>query len=141
MKNEFGHGSSHHESSTVHRNTDLRSRTKAFAISIIKFYSSLKKSTEIQIIGKQMLRSGTSIGANYREACRSRSRAEFISKLGICIQEADETQYWLECMEEGCQHTEPILKSMWKECDELIRILTASSRKAKSVLKEDPITY
>jgi four helix bundle protein len=71
---------------------DLRQRTKAFAIQVIRMFSTLPKSTEAQVLGKQVLRSGTSVGANYREAYRSRSKAEFIAKLGDCLKELDEKQ-------------------------------------------------
>jgi four helix bundle protein len=76
---------------------DLRHRTKAFASAIIRFYCSLPKGkTEVQVLGKQLLRSGTSVAANYREASRARSDAEFISKIEMCAQEADESMLWLE---------------------------------------------
>src|SRR5437762_8374351 len=83
---------------------DLKPRTKAFALRIIRMYSSLpKNNTVAQILGKQVLRSGTSVGANYREASRGRSRAEFISKIGDCLKEIEETDYWLELLvESGC---------------------------------------
>jgi four helix bundle protein len=73
---------------------ELQSRTKRFALRVVKLYRSLPKSNEARILGKQLLRSGTSIGANYRAACRARSRAEFIAKLGIVLEEADETAFW-----------------------------------------------
>ncbi len=116
----------------IHRNQDLRNRTKAFAIQIIHTYVSLPKTTEVQVIGKQFLRSGTSVAANYREASRSRSKAEFISKVEMCVQEADETQFWLECIKEGCNVTLPSIDSLWQECDEMIRILTTCARNAKN---------
>ena len=75
---------------------DLRLRTKEFAIRVIRMYSTLPKSNEAQVLGKQVLRSGTSVGANYREACRARSKAEFVAKLGDCLKELDETSYWFE---------------------------------------------
>jgi four helix bundle protein len=77
---------------------DLLPRTKKFARRIIRLYCALPKSTEAQVLGKQALRSGTSVGANYREANRGRSKAEFIAKVGDCLKEADETAYWLELM-------------------------------------------
>jgi len=115
-----------------HRNQDLRDRTKAFAMSIIHLYVSLPKTTEVQVVGKQLLRSRTSVAANYREASRSRSKAEFISKIETCIQEAVETQFWLECLKEGCHVSSPSRYSLWNEIDELIRIFTTSARNAKS---------
>src|SRR5512136_856633 len=79
---------------------DLRERTKGFAIRVVGMYSTLPKTTEAQVLGKQVLRSGTSVGANYREACRARSNAEFVAKLGDCLKELDESSYWLELLEE-----------------------------------------
>src|SRR5947209_4663304 len=83
---------------------DLKPRTKAFALRIIRMYTTLSKSdTVAQVLGKQVLRSGTSVGANYREAHRARSKAEFISKIGDCLKEIEETEYWLELLiDSGC---------------------------------------
>src|ERR671936_453943 len=83
---------------------DLKPRTKAFAFPVIRMYSTLSKSdTVAQVLGKQVLRSGTSVGANYREASRGRSKAEFISKIGDCLKEIEETEYWLELLvDSGC---------------------------------------
>ena len=80
---------------------DLQIRTKEFALRVIRLYCALPKSTEAQVLGKQVLRSGTSVGANYREANRARSRAEFIAKIGDCLKELDETAYWLELLSES----------------------------------------
>jgi four helix bundle protein len=80
---------------------DLRLRTKTFALRIIRLYVALPKTTEAQVIGKQLLRSGTSVGARYREACRARSDAEFISKLEAALQELDESEYWIELLIDG----------------------------------------
>jgi len=77
---------------------DLKERTYAFARRIIRLYSALPKSVVAQVLGKQVLRSGTSVGANYREAFRARSKAEFTSKLGECLRELDESEYWLELL-------------------------------------------
>src|SRR6266480_4014056 len=86
---------------------DLKPRTKAFALRVIRMYSTLSKSDSVaQILGKQVLRSGTSVGANYREANRARSKAEFISKIGDSLKEAEETEYWLELLvDSGCVAT------------------------------------
>ena len=83
---------------------DLKPRTKAFALRIIHMYSKLPKNdTVAQVLGKQVLRSGTSVGANYREASRSRSKAEFVSKSGDCLKEIEESEYWLELLvDSGC---------------------------------------
>jgi len=73
---------------------DLKERTKFFALRIIRMYSALPKSTEALVLGKQVLRSGTSVGANYREASQGRSKAEFVAKMGDCLKELEETTYW-----------------------------------------------
>src|SRR6266481_4943512 len=76
---------------------DLKPRTKAFALRVIRMYSKLPKNDAVaQVLGRQVLRSGTSAGANYREASRARSKAEFVSKIGDCLEEIEETEYWLE---------------------------------------------
>jgi four helix bundle protein len=80
---------------------DLRERTKSFALRIIRMFSALPKKTEAQVLGRQVLRSGTSVGANYREAFRARSKPEFISKCGDCLKEVEETAYWLELLVEA----------------------------------------
>lgn len=74
---------------------EFRQQTKVFAMRIIKLFRALPKTEEARVLGRQILRSGTAVGANYRSACRARSRADFISKIGITIEEADETAYWL----------------------------------------------
>src|SRR5947208_11760538 len=81
---------------------DLKPRTKAFALRVIRMYSKLTKSNTVaQVLGKQVLRSGTSVGANYREASRGRSKAEFISKIGDSLKEIEETEYWLDLLVES----------------------------------------
>src|SRR6476619_3116139 len=80
---------------------DLRARTKEFALRTIRMFSKLPRSFEAQHLGKQVLRSGTSVGANYREACRARSKAEFISKCGDSLRELEESAYWLELLVES----------------------------------------
>src|ERR1700758_5533274 len=78
--------------------TDLRERTKTFALRVVRMFSALPKTTEAQVLGKQLLRSGTSIGGNYRETFRGRSKLEFIAKCGDCLREIEETAYWLELL-------------------------------------------
>lgn len=80
---------------------ELQRQTKKFALSIIDLYRKLPGAVEAKVIGNQLLRSGTSVASNYRAACRARSRAEFISKIGIVVEEADETVFWLELLIEG----------------------------------------
>lgn len=111
--------------------TDLRLRTKQFAIRIVKMYSALPKSTISEVLGKQVLRSGTSIGANYREAYRARSVAEFICKMEICLQELEETGYWLELLVDTEIVSAARLQSLQKEADELTAIFVSSIKTAK----------
>jgi four helix bundle protein len=111
--------------------TDLRNRTKAFAILVIRMFSSLPKTTEAQVMGKQVLRSGTSVGANYREAYRARSKAEFIAKLGDCLKELDESSYWFELLEETGAVAATILEPLKKECNELMAIFTTIAKRSK----------
>jgi four helix bundle protein len=111
---------------------DLGIRTKEFALSMIRMYSAMPKSTEAQILGKQVLRSGTSVGANYREANRARSKPEFISKIGDCLKELDETAYWLELLAESLIVPNGKLTGLRDECNQLISIFTVISKKAKA---------
>jgi four helix bundle protein len=111
---------------------DLKARTKALALSIIRLYGTLPKAMEAQVIGKQILRSGTSVGAQYREAHRSRSDAEFISKIEGALQELDETTYWLELLIEASVVQEESLTELLREADELTAIFVASVKRVKS---------
>ena len=111
---------------------DLSERTKVFALRVIKMFSALLKSEVARVLGKQILRSGTSVGANYREAHRARSKAEFIAKVGDCLKELDETAYWLELLSESAIVPVPKLASLRDECDQLLAIFTTISKKAKS---------
>ena len=114
---------------------DLKKRTKQFAVTIIRIVASLPKTMVAQVIGKQLLRSGTSVGANYREANRSRSSAEFISKLGIVEQELAETEYWLELVEaSGIKKTEDLTR-VNQETQELLAIIVSSIRTARRNVK------
>jgi len=114
---------------------DLRVRTKQFALRIVKLYASLPERPEAQVIGKQMLRSGVSVGANYREAFRARSDSEFIAKLGICLQELDETAYWLELLEEAEIIRPSLLVDLQDETNQLIAIFTTISKNRKAKQK------
>ena len=111
---------------------DLRDRTKKFALRIIRLYTCLPKTTEAQVLGKQMLRSGTSVGAHYREAQRARSTAEFIIKLEGGLQELDETAYWLELLVEVGLIPESRLADHLQETNELIAILVTCVKNAKN---------
>jgi four helix bundle protein len=117
---------------TKGRGSDLASRTKRFALEVIRLYSRLSKQTEAQVIGRQMLRSGTSVGAQYREAIRAKSVADFINKIEGALQELEETQYWFELLDEAKIFNDfAYLGSLMKEADELISILVSSVRTAK----------
>ena len=110
---------------------DLKKRTKAFALRIIRLYVSLPKTTEAQILGKQVIRSGTSVGAHYHEAKRARSTAEFISKIEGGLQELEETVYWLELLIEAKIVKSENLQNLLSEAEELTAILVSSVKTAK----------
>lgn len=117
----------------------LQTRTKAFALRIIRLVHALPKSQVTSVIGNQLLRSGTSVGANYRSACRGRSKAEFISKLGVAIEEADESIYWLELLKESQVIKEQLLEPLLQEANEILAMMIASqktARIAKPISKE-----
>ena len=113
---------------------DLKSRTKQFALRIIRLFRSLPKSPDAQVIGKQLFRSGTSIGAQYREACRPRSDAEFISKMTSALQELDETSYWLELLVEGNFIDASKLGDLMDETEQLTAIFASSIKTKKAGL-------
>jgi len=110
----------------------LRERTKAFALRTVRLYSALPKTTEAQVLGKQLLRSGTSVGAHYREASHARSQAEFVSKMEVSLQELDETAYWIELLVEAGILTEARLASLQQEASELMAMIASSIITAKS---------
>jgi four helix bundle protein len=110
---------------------DLRERTTVFALRVIRMYAALPKSAMAQVLGKQVLRSGTSVGAQYREARRSRSITEFVSKIGGALQELDETGYWMELLVGGGVLPARRLAALRKEADELAAIFFSSMRTAK----------
>ena len=110
---------------------DLRERTKSFALRVVRMFSALPKTTEAQILGKQVLRSGTSIGANYREAFRGRSKAEFIAKCGDCLREIEETAYWLELLVEANIVSAGKLAPLRNEIDELTAIFVTIIKRSK----------
>ncbi|MCC7478341.1 four helix bundle protein [bacterium] len=113
----------------------LRYRTRQYALAVIRLCESLPKRQSAQVIGQQLLRSATSVGAHHREACRARSTAEFISKVEVALQELDETMYWLELLLDSGNATSEAVLPLMKETDELCAILTSSSKTAKSSRK------
>jgi len=115
---------------------ELRGRTKKYASAIIRFYAGLPHTRkEVEVLGHQLLRSGTSVAANLREASRARSDAEFVSKCEIALQEADEAQLWLELLDEDCQIENERVGPILKETNELIAILVTVISRTKQKLK------
>jgi four helix bundle protein len=110
---------------------DLMQRTKVFALRVMKMVDSLPHSMAGRTIGNQIIRSATSVGANYRAAQRGRSKAEFIAKLGICLEEIDECCYWLELIMDSGMLAETKVKPLHTEANELTAIFTAASKTAK----------
>jgi four helix bundle protein len=109
----------------------MRDRTKQFALRIIRMYGELPKRTEAEVMGKQVLRSGTSIAANYRKACRARSDAELLAKLGLVESELDETMLWLELLVESGVVEVSRMSALLSEADELIRMTVAAIKTLK----------
>jgi four helix bundle protein len=114
------------------QNEDLRNRTKHFALRIIKLYVSLPRVAVAQTLGKQLLRSGTSVGANYREGCRARSNPEFVSKLGDSLKELEETSYWLELLGDSGTIRAQRLALLSDETSQLIAIFTSIAKKVRA---------
>ena len=114
---------------------DLRERTTEFALCIIRMFVALPKTDEARILGKQVIRSGTSVGANYREAQRSRSKAEFISKIGDCLKELDETAYWLDLLTQSGIVPTAKLSKLQDETNQLLAIFTTISKNSKASLQ------
>jgi four helix bundle protein len=115
----------------VSKDKDLKERTKQFALKIIKLVASLPRTREADVIGRQLLKAATSVGANYRESNRSRSKAEFKSKIGIVEQEADESLYWLELLNDSGIAKGALLEELLLEADELVAIFTTIGKKSK----------
>jgi four helix bundle protein len=110
---------------------ELKNRTKRFAIEVIKLCEELPKTMAGRAIGNQIIRSSTSVAANYRAACRARSKAEFASRIGVVEEEADETGFWLELIGETSLMSTSRLRPLLQEADELTRIMVASSRRVR----------
>jgi four helix bundle protein len=112
---------------------EMKERTKEYAKRILKLCRTLPQTKEGQLLSSQLFRAGTSVGANYRAACRARSKADFISKLGIVLEEADESLYWLEIITETKLIDPPLVVSLMKEGNEIASILVASINTSKRV--------
>ena len=114
------------------RKAALRKRTRVFASAVVRFYIGLdKRREELRVLGKQLLRSGTSVAANYRESSRARSPDEFVAKVEICTQEADESQLWLELLRDDCGVAAELIAPIWREADELIAIFVTMAKNVK----------
>ncbi len=113
---------------------ELKKRTKMFGMAVIQLVESLPATQTGKVIGNQLLRSALSVSANYRAACRARSKADFISKIGITIEEADESQHWLDMLTEAGLSPQEKVQPLAKEADELVAILTASAKTARENL-------
>src|SRR5438045_8817900 len=113
-------------------NEDLKQRTKAYALRIIRLVDSLPKNRTADVIGRQLLRSATSVGANYRAACRAKSTADFIAKMGIVEEEADESLYWMELLIDSSLVPQERLTELMAEGHEIITMTVASIRTART---------
>lgn len=111
---------------------EFKQRTKRFAIRVIRLVESLPRSRTADVIGKQLLRAGTSVGANYRAACRARTHAEFSSKLGIVEEEADETGYWMELLIEAGLVRGELLEDLLREAHEITAMVVSSIKSVRS---------
>ena len=111
----------------------LKERTKQFAIRVVRLFCSLPKTDEAKVIGKQALRSRTSVAANYRAVCRARSKAEFVARIGVVVEEADETVFWLELLVETAIVSQARMSGLLAEANELLAIFAASQRTSRSV--------
>ena len=112
--------------------TELKKRTKQLALRVIRLVESLPKTKTSNVIGNQLLRSGTSVGANYRAACRAKSSADFINKLAIVEEEADESMYWIELLVESNQIKLNLVESLLVEFDEILAIIVSAIRTSKA---------
>jgi len=110
---------------------ELRDRTKKFAVRVVRVYQALPFKSDAQVLGKQLMRSGTGVAANYRASCRSRSKAEWIAKIGVVVEEADETIFWLEMLSDCGIVAITKLESLLAEAHELSAIFTASQFTAR----------
>ncbi len=110
----------------------LQQRTKQFALRVITLFRALPKTDEARVIGKQLLRSATSVAANYRSVCRARSRADFVSKMSVVVEEPDETVFWLELLSDSCTIPAERLQNLRQEASELLAIFAASQHTARA---------
>jgi four helix bundle protein len=119
---------------------NLQDRTKKFALAVIMFCEALPKSETCRTIGRQLLRSGCSVGANYRAACRAKSKADFISKMGIVLEEADESAFWIELLQDAGKIHDDNAKQLHKEATELVAIAISSINTARRNTDRTPVS-
>ncbi len=117
----------------MHPAEEMRDRTRDFALRVIRVYRALPKRGEARVIGEQLLRSGTAVGANYRAACRARSRPDIVSKIGVVLEETDETLFWFELLIRAGIVPQSRLRLLVAEAEELVRIFSASRQTAKTI--------
>jgi len=120
------------------RRIDLKDRTRAFALAIIGLVEALPRGRSADVIGNQLLRAGTSVGANYRAACRARSRKEFVARMGIVEEEADEAQFWLDLVTERRLGEAALVGSLREEARQLVAIAVSSIRTARRAARAIP---
>jgi four helix bundle protein len=130
MGNAKGNANQHHGGNMIER--DLKKRTKRFALDIIRFIEAVPKDDTSRILARQLLRAGTSVGANYRSACRAKSNADFIHKMGTVEEEADESGYWLELFREAGKLADERTAALLQEANELVAITVASTSTART---------
>jgi len=118
------------KSEKIVRSADLKARTKQFALRVIKLVDALPRTIQGRAVANQIIRSATSVAANYRAACRARSRAEFIAKIGVVEEEADETAFWLELIIDSALLTQTRVRPLLTEAGELVAIMAASRKSA-----------
>ena len=114
---------------------ELRKRTKSFAIEVIRFVENLPNGKMVDVLARQLLRCGTSVGANYRAACRAKSKPDFISKMGIVEEEADKAIYWLELLVESNAVSKNSVAKLLKEADEIVAMVVSSIKTARGALR------
>ena len=110
---------------------EMKARTKSFALRIIKLVEALPSNRTADVVGKQLVRSGTSVGANYRAACRAKSNADFMAKMGTVEEEADESAFWLELIVESGLMKEELVKDLLDEADQIVAIMVSSINTAR----------
>ncbi|MGH9369327.1 MAG: four helix bundle protein [Thermoanaerobaculia bacterium] len=115
----------------MQRAEELKRRSKRFALDVIRIFRSLPRTEEGRVLGRQLLRSGTAVGANYRAACRARSHAEFVAKIGTVVEEIDEAVYWIELLSEAGVVPKENMSACLQEANELLAIFAASQRTAR----------